>query len=105
MAAGEVADRALDALALVDVPDDLVAGMDNAPGDRHVLAAAVGADAQPVITANTADFQSPRFVGPDRIAIEAPGEFLATVLDEQPDLMATAPWQLASNEVVVTGAG
>ncbi len=41
--------------AWVELPDDLIATMDNEPGDRHVLATAVTAEAHLVVTANITD--------------------------------------------------
>jgi predicted nucleic acid-binding protein len=83
--------------AWVEVPDELVAAMDNAPDDRHVLAAAIASDAQLVVTANTSDFRSPRFVETGRVRIEHPAAFLTTVLDDHPDLMLDALWHLATH--------
>jgi predicted nucleic acid-binding protein len=51
--------------AWVSVDDALIAEMDNEPGDRHVLAAAVAGSANIIVTANTAntaDFDSARYV-------------------------------------------
>jgi predicted nucleic acid-binding protein len=83
--------------AWVDVPDELVAEMDNAPDDRHVLAAAIAADAHLIVTANTSDFRSPRFVETRHVAVEDPATFLTTVLDEHPDLVTSVLWHLATN--------
>ncbi|MDP8969604.1 MAG: PIN domain-containing protein [Actinomycetota bacterium] len=83
--------------AWLGVPDELVTQMDNAPEDRHVLAAAVAAGAQLVVTANTSDFNSPRFVDTGQVAIEQPSVFLTTVLEDHPDLMASVLWHLATN--------
>ncbi len=83
--------------AWVDVPDVLVVEMDNAPEDRHVLGAAIAADAHLIVTANTSDFQSSRFVRTGRVAVEAPSTFLTTVLDDHPDLVSSVLWHLATN--------
>lgn len=69
--------------------------MDNEPGDRRVLATAVAAEAHLVVTANVTDFQSPRSITPGRVAIETPNDFLITVLDDLPDLLATVLLHLA----------
>ena len=82
--------------AWVDPADDLIATMDNAPDDRHVLATAIAAEAHLVVTANVTDFRSPRFVASGQVAVEAPTDFLITVLDDHPDLMATALLHLAA---------
>lgn len=81
----------------MDVPDEVITWMDNAPGDRHVLAAAVASDAQLVVTANVSDFKSPRFVSSGRITIEPPSVFLTTVLDDYPDTMGAVLWHLAGS--------
>lgn len=83
--------------AWVDVPDELVADMDNAPEDRHVLAAAIAADAHLIVTANTSDFRSPRFVETGRVAVEDPSTFLTTVLDDHAELVTSVLWHLATN--------
>lgn len=82
--------------AWVDVPDDLIATMDNEPGDRHVLATAIAAEAHLVVTSNITDFASPRYVASGQVAIETPTDFLIMVLDDHPDLMATVLLHLAT---------
>lgn len=83
--------------ASVAVEDDLVAQMDNAVEDRHVLAAAVTAAADVIVTSNVDDFIASRHVTSGDIAIEAPGTFLTTVLEQHPDVMAAVLLHLASN--------
>ena len=87
--------------AWVEVPDELVAEMDNEPEDRHVLAAAVAAGAQVVVTANTAHFRSARFVDSGPVAVHDPASFLLTALDEHQGLMAAVLEHLASNRRTV----
>jgi predicted nucleic acid-binding protein len=82
--------------AWVDPAEDLIAAMDNEPGDRHVLATAIATQAHLVVTANVTDFRSPRFVASGRVAVETPTDFLITVLDSHPDLMATVLLHLAT---------
>lgn len=82
--------------AWADPPDDLIATMDNATGDRHVLATAIAAEAHIVVTANVADFESPRYVTPGHIVIETPTDFLITILDDHPDLISTVLLHLAT---------
>jgi predicted nucleic acid-binding protein len=83
--------------AWIDVPATLIAQMDNAPGDRHVLATAVAASAHLVVTANTADFHSARFVESGQVRIEDPAVFLAAALEEHEDVMAAVLEHLAAN--------
>ena len=82
--------------AWVEPYDELITAMDNEPGDRHVLAAAIAANAPLVVTANIADFRSQRFVSSGRVAIETPTDFLITALDDHPDLIATVLLHLAT---------
>ncbi|MEP0879547.1 PIN domain-containing protein [Funiculus sociatus GB2-M2] len=44
--------------AIVEVPQELVAVMTNDPGDRHVVAAAIVAKADVIVTDNLKDFQA-----------------------------------------------
>jgi len=83
--------------AWIDVPESLIAEMDTTPEDRHVLATAVIASAQVVVTANTRDFASPRFVASGQIRVETPAAFLSTALDEDEDELAAALGHLATN--------
>ena len=90
--------------ASVEVPDDLVAEMDNAPHDRHVLAAAVASSAQTVATANTTHFDSPRYVESGQIRVQHPADFLIGVLEEHQDLIAAVLEHLARNRRGVRSA-
>lgn len=83
--------------AWVDVDDDLIATMDNAPGDRHVLAAAVAASAEVIVTDNTSDFESPRYVTSGRIAVVTPSAFLSRAIEEHQDVLAATLEHLAVN--------
>ena len=83
--------------AWVEVPDELIAEMDNVPEDRHVLAAAVAADAHVLVTANTAHFRSARYVGSGQTVVLDPASFLVSVLEEHQELIAAALEHLASN--------
>lgn len=83
--------------AWVDVPATLIAQMDNSPGDRHVLATAVAAPAQVVVTANTGDFHSLRFVASGQIRVEDPATFLTAALEEHDEVMAGVLEYLAAN--------
>ena len=88
--------------AWIEVPEDLIAQMDNAPGDRHVLAAAVRASAEVIVTENTADFTSSRFIGPERISVQTPATFLSAALDDDEELMARVLGLLAADRRGVT---
>lgn len=70
--------------ASVDPPEDLVMRMTNEPGDRHVLATAVYAECDGVVTANVRDF-SPDACEPWGIDIYTPDEFLALLHDDEPE--------------------
>lgn len=83
--------------AWIPVEDDLVERMDNAPEDRHVLAAAVIAEANVIVTSNVDDFTGSRHVASGNLAIEPPAIFLTTVLHDHPDIMATTLLHLATH--------
>lgn len=70
-----------------DAIDRLEPKMDNDPKDRHVLAAAVAAGAQAVVTANVKDFPD---ASADRYGIEIvhPDEFLLILIALNPGLAA-----------------
>ena len=84
----------------------LVAGMDNHPKDRHVLAAAVKCGAQVIVTYNKRDFPSAA-TDPWGIEVQGPSTFLKYLYDLEPsivfdklreqarDLGRTLPEQLA----------
>jgi predicted nucleic acid-binding protein len=71
--------------ALVAGYDSLTDGMTNHPKDRHVLAAAVRANAEVVVTFNLKDFPEPALKPYDVEAIH-PDEFLLDQLDLYPGL-------------------
>ncbi len=72
--------------AIVEVPPSLVEVMTNHPGDRHVLAAAVIANAKVIITSNLKHFQA-NDLAPWNIKAQSPDEFLCELFDEYPDEM------------------
>lgn len=88
--------------AWIEVPEDLIAQMDNAPDDRHVLAVAVRASAEVIVTENTADFTSSRFIGSDQISVQTPATFLSATLDDDEELMARVLGLLAADRRGVT---
>jgi predicted nucleic acid-binding protein len=69
--------------ALVAGYESLIEGMTNHPKDRHVLAAAVRANAEVIVTFNLADFPEPALKPYDIAAIH-PDEFLLDQLDLYP---------------------
>jgi predicted nucleic acid-binding protein len=69
--------------ALVSGYDDLIDGMTCDPKDRHVLAAAVRANAEVLVTFNTTDFP-PESVSLFDIEVVHPDEFLLDQLDLYP---------------------
>lgn len=60
--------------------------MTNRPKDRHVLAAAVAAGAQVIVTDNLKDFQADT-LAPYDIEAQSPDEFLADLFDQDSDTM------------------
>ncbi len=81
--------------ALVEVPNGLAEIMTNHPGDRHVLAAAVTAKADIIVTSNLRHFQAKDLA---RWEIEAqnPDTFLTHLYDLDPDsiLQIIQRWSL-----------
>jgi predicted nucleic acid-binding protein len=82
--------------ALVEVTSDLVATMPNDPKDRHVLAAAVVASAQLVVTHNLRDFPKAA-LAPYGIEACSPDVFLSRLLSEEPDLLTRIIVQQAAD--------
>lgn len=70
--------------AMVEVPVGLEEAMTNDPKDRHVLAAAVTAGADIIVTNNLKDFRE-NDLAPWNIIAQSPDEFLSDLLDEYPD--------------------
>lgn len=64
----------------------LTAAMTNHPKDRHVLAAAVVAGAQVIVTNNLKDFPTAA-LAPLSIEAQAPDDFLISLFDLDPDQM------------------
>lgn len=75
--------------ATVENYEPLVAAMTNDPKDRHVLAAAVRADAATLVTANEKDFP-PRSTAPYDIEVVHPDVFLLDQLDLAPQAVVTS---------------
>ncbi|MBM4345239.1 MAG: PIN domain-containing protein [Deltaproteobacteria bacterium] len=68
--------------AKIAVPNALINGMQNDPGDRHVAAAAVVAGAQVIVTINVRHFRQL----PDGIEAQHPDEFLCHLVGLAPGL-------------------
>jgi predicted nucleic acid-binding protein len=75
--------------------DDLIDGLRNDPKDRHVLAAAIRANAEVIVTFNLRDFPEDALVGYDLEVIH-PDEFLLDQLDLYPSLTLLAVDEIAS---------
>lgn len=71
--------------AMVTGYESLGESMTNHPKDRHVLAAAVRANAEVVVTFNTADFPEPA-LKPYDVSAVSPDDFLLDQLDLYPGL-------------------
>jgi hypothetical protein len=61
--------------ALIEDYEQLISSMENHPGDRHVLAAAVHAEASTIVTWNIDDFPIPA-CDPHGIDVQTPDDFL-----------------------------
>lgn len=72
--------------AIIEVPSSLVNAMDNDLKDRHVLAAAVVAKAQVIITANLKHFPE-EALNPWEIEAQHPDTFLIHLFDFAPEQM------------------
>jgi predicted nucleic acid-binding protein len=71
--------------AMVTGHESLIDGMTNDPKDRHVLAAAVRANAEVIVTFNLRDFPEPALKPYDITAV-GPDDFLLDQLDLYPGL-------------------
>ncbi|MGH3510788.1 MAG: PIN domain-containing protein [Pseudonocardiaceae bacterium] len=75
--------------AMISGYEPLIEAMTNHSKDRHVLAAAVAAQADVVVTANLRHFP-PQSGNPHGIRIESPDQFLCDAMQRQPDVVAAA---------------
>lgn len=80
--------------ATVDGYESLIPRMTNDPKDRHVLAAAVRANAEVIVTFNLNDF-SENALDPYDLSAIHPDEFLLDQLDLYPDLTVKAVESIA----------
>ena len=72
--------------AMVEVPADLVEIMTNHPGDRHVVAAAIIARAEVIVTSNLRHFPQ-EALAPWGIKAQHPDVFLTYLYESSPDSM------------------
>jgi predicted nucleic acid-binding protein len=70
--------------AMVEVPERLLPCMDNHPGDRHVLAAALIAKAQVIVTNNLKHFP-PDSLDQFRVEAQSADQFLTALYDLFPE--------------------
>jgi hypothetical protein len=82
--------------ALVTGYESLIDGMTNHPKDRHVLAAAVRANAEVLVTFNLTDFPGPALKPYDVDAVH-PDEFLLDQLDLYPGVTVEVLRQQAAS--------
>jgi predicted nucleic acid-binding protein len=82
--------------AMVAGYDSLIDGMTNDPKDRHVLAAAVRANAEVIVTFNLRDFPEPA-LKPYDILVVHPDDFLLDQLDLYPGLTVEVLEQQAAS--------
>lgn len=72
--------------AMLEVPERLLPCMDNDPGDRHVLAAALIAKAQVIVTDNLKHFP-PESLSQFRVEAQSADRFLTSLYDLSPESM------------------
>lgn len=72
--------------AMVEVPPGLAEVMTNHPKDRHVLATAIVAKADIIVTDNLPDFKA-EDLNPWNVKAQSPDEFLTDLFDDEPDLI------------------
>ena len=72
--------------AIIEVPASLVEAMTNHPGDRHVVAAAIVANAKVIVTDNLKHFPK-EALEPYDIEAQHPDVFLTELLDNDPESM------------------
>lgn len=82
--------------AMIEVPEDLVEKMNNHPGDRHVLATAVVAQANIIVTYNLKHFPNDVLNCLD-IEAQHPDIFLTRLFDIDPNLVTKVVRQQAQD--------
>ncbi|HYX18825.1 MAG TPA: PIN domain-containing protein [Nostoc sp.] len=78
--------------AMVEVPEYLVAAMTNDPGDHHVVAAAIVAKAEVIVTSNLDDFPV-KSLAPYKIEAWHPDDFLVYLDEQHPGTMIKIIWE------------
>lgn len=78
---------------MVEDYEGLIPAMTNHEKDRHVLAAAVRANAELIVTDNKRDFP-PNAVKPYEISVSTPDDFLLDQLDLSPDTVLDVTHQI-----------
>lgn len=78
--------------AMVEVPESLVEAMTNDPGDRHVVAAAIVAKAEVIVTTNLDDFPV-KSLAPYEIEAWHPDDFLIYLDEQHPGAMIKIIWE------------
>jgi len=82
--------------AMVEVPASLVEAMTNHPGDRHVVAAAIIAKANIIVTDNLKHFPQ-EALEPYGIEVQHPDVFLTQLFDNDPESMVEVIRQQAED--------
>lgn len=83
--------------AMVHGYEPHVESMTNHPKDRHVLAAAVAARADVVVTANLRDFP-PQACDPHGIRVQSPDHFLCNALERGPEVVPAVLYAQAARK-------
>ena len=83
-------------VSMIEVPTEAEAAMTNHPKDRHVLAAAVLADADIIVTNNLQDFDT-QALAPFKIIAKSPDDFLSDIFDDHPKEMVQVILHQAQN--------
>lgn len=81
--------------AMSGVAQTVIDRMDNHPRDRHVAAIAISRHASAIVTINLKDFAS-RVLDEAGVKVMTPGQLLAQVLDDAPELVGHAVGRMSS---------
>lgn len=77
--------------------EDVLDQMDNDPGDRHVAAAAVTAEADTIVTLNIRHFAG-QALQDRRIRVVTPGTLVGEILDDLPERVVDAVAEMAARK-------